>query len=448
MKKEQKHISLVIQNTEMLEPDIEYRHIFYLAGGIIGSDQNSTWVLHNKENSIASQHAAIEFIDGHFCVHDLCGRTCMNKATLAIGAGKKARLNLNDTLSIGDYIIKFTFSSESSNETMALFEEPDTDIKNVAFLKDRPIEKDTIDNNPEILLSALDSRETVSKQFDTMGLSRNRKTGSYEENILSDSNHENWTAREHTQQANSEQEISTTFSLNITDMDHETLQDDKFTMSSTNMTDINYTTESYYLSAGSMLRGLDVSIGNKVNSENMQKLSEEVGASLQAAIKGFLSLHTSVSDSRYGLMNKNFQPIEDNPLRLGMQYDETMKLMFDEEATMVHLSAPAAIEESLESLKNHNKAIEFATSEALGRLLTALSPTSLQSRFVDYRHNKRNNNLNPDEKDAWSWRMYTQYYRELESNRQQGFEKLFWEIFDQAYDRKLRELQQGHRDEL
>ena len=40
--------------------------------------------------------------------------------------------------------------------------------------------------------------------------------------------------------------------------------------------------------------------------------------------------------------------------------------------------------------------------------------------------------------DDWAWGMYTHYYDELASARQRGFEKLFWEVFEQAYDRALR----------
>ena len=37
--------------------------------------------------------------------------------------------------------------------------------------------------------------------------------------------------------------------------------------------------------------------------------------------------------------------------------------------------------------------------------------------------------------------MYQHYYRELSSSRQQGFERLFQEVFEQAYDQQLRQLQ-------
>lgn len=37
--------------------------------------------------------------------------------------------------------------------------------------------------------------------------------------------------------------------------------------------------------------------------------------------------------------------------------------------------------------------------------------------------------------------MYRHYYQELNSGRQQGFAKLFWEVFEQAYDQSVRRQQ-------
>lgn len=59
-------------------------------------------------------------------------------------------------------------------------------------------------------------------------------------------------------------------------------------------------------------------------------------------------------------------------------------------------------------------------------------------RFENYRRSYQTPEQNTD---AWAWEMYQSYYKELTSDRQQGFEKLFWEVFDQAYDRLLREKQ-------
>ncbi|WP_026024260.1 type VI secretion system-associated FHA domain protein, partial [Enterovibrio norvegicus] len=77
--------------------------------------------------------------------------------------------------------------------------------------------------------------------------------------------------------------------------------------------------------------------------------------------------------------------------------------------------------------------------EALGQILRAFSPEVLMRRFNAYR---RPGQVTPESADAYAWNMYKSYYNELTSDRQKGFEKLFWEVFDQAYDRKLREKQQ------
>ena len=131
---------------------------------------------------------------------------------------------------------------------------------------------------------------------------------------------------------------------------------------------------------------------------------------------------------------KNLQPIEDNPLRLGLSYEETISTLFDAGKNVVQLSASSAVEESFKTLLIHNEAVQYSANKALEKILEALSPSVLLKRFSRY----RKDNPNVEEDNAWAWSMYESYYQELTSNRQQGFEKLFWEIFEQSYDQKVR----------
>jgi type VI secretion system protein ImpI len=101
------------------------------------------------------------------------------------------------------------------------------------------------------------------------------------------------------------------------------------------------------------------------------------------------------------------------------------------------LSAPAAVRESLESLHHHQVATHAAIREALEAILHAFSPDALLRRFHGYRRGLRQS----EDEGRWAWDMYQHYYRELKSSRQQGFERLFQEVFDQAYDQHLRQLQ-------
>lgn len=63
----------------------------------------------------------------------------------------------------------------------------------------------------------------------------------------------------------------------------------------------------------------------------------------QAAIKGLLSLQ----QQQNSLSDKHLRPLEDNPLRLDMDYATALNVMFAEGKSPVHLAAPAAIAESL-----------------------------------------------------------------------------------------------------
>jgi type VI secretion system protein ImpI len=209
-------------------------------------------------------------------------------------------------------------------------------------------------------------------------------------------------------------------------------------MSSTSEQSVETNHHGKHLLTGPMLDGLGVDLTDSHDMEKMHFLSEELGLSLQACVKGLLELHKQVNHGRFDMMNRNLQPIEDNPLRLGLSYEETMRTMYDSQKSLVHLSAPAAITESLKSIQDHNEAVQYATTEALSQILAAFSPQVLLRRFNNY---KRPNEQRSNSEEEWAWNMYSSYYQELTSNRQKGFEKLFWEFFEQAYDKKIREKQ-------
>lgn len=170
------------------------------------------------------------------------------------------------------------------------------------------------------------------------------------------------------------------------------------------------------------------------NSDDADDFLEEAGRTLQAAIKGLLDLQ----QQRNSLSDKHLRPLEDNPLRLNMDYATALDVMFAEGKSPVHLAAPAAVSESLRNVRHHEEANRAAIVESLRVLLDAFSPQNLLRRFVQYR---RSHELRQPLDDAGAWQMYSHYYEELASDRQQGFEMLFNEVYAQIYDRVLREKQ-------
>ncbi len=188
-----------------------------------------------------------------------------------------------------------------------------------------------------------------------------------------------------------------------------------------------------HLAVTPLLRGLGGSL-TVSNSDDADDFLEEAGRTLQAAIKGLLDLQ----QQRNSLSDKHLRPLEDNPLRLNMDYATALDVMFAEGKSPVHLAAPAAVSESLRNVRHHEEANRAAIVESLRVLLDAFSPKNLLRRFVQYR---RSHELRQPLDDAGAWRMYSHYYEELASDRQQGFEMLFNEVYAQVYDRVLREKQ-------
>lgn len=92
----------------------------------------------------------------------------------------------------------------------------------------------------------------------------------------------------------------------------------------------------YHLVVTPLLRGMECPL-TLHNSQDADEFLEEAGRALQAAIKGLLSLQ----QQQNSLSDKHLRPLEDNPLRLDMDYATALNVMFAEGKSPVHLAAPA-----------------------------------------------------------------------------------------------------------
>lgn len=186
-----------------------------------------------------------------------------------------------------------------------------------------------------------------------------------------------------------------------------------------------------------VLRPLCASLGlpiRDMTGPEADQLARDVGQALRAAVDGLMRLNRN-EGGRSLLAETHIHAIEDNPLRLAETSDEAMNDLFLVRSP-VHLSAQAAIDESLAMIDHHRRASDVATQAALAAVLSALSPVALARRFLKYKgHAPRTGDL-----DAWHWTMYQHYYRELASDRQGGLTRMFREVFHQVYDREMRAL--------
>ncbi|BFM48466.1 type VI secretion system-associated FHA domain protein TagH [Marinomonas sp. THO17] len=492
----QKELNLIVVNVASLEVGLSAKSSFNVKGGMIGSNSNLDWHLIDKDKTISPVHAEILYKDGAFCIKDISGKTYVNYSEMPLGYDKLARLSDGDMIQIGDYEIRVfvdrdadlketdhsldkLFPSIDSVLLEGMDDDDDFDMSELDLPKEDKQEDISLDP-----LFALD-QEVIDVQQEDSLLEDEEEEPELEENEVLELIHQSqgMTKLEFTMQADSEDDISsairfskpnpgqalsvlekTTKSLinkdvekmgdsNILDyLDNEIIMNSDEESSADNdylnddellaqeIQDVSVETNNHVLS-GPIADGLGVDVGKHLKIAEMQELSAEVAMTLRSCIKGLLALHSQVKDTRYGVIHRSLQPIEDNPLNLGLSYEETVKVMFDDKGNHIHLSPASSVEESMNMIQIHNVAVQHAINSALNQILQSLSPEVMIKRFKRY---ARMNTPANEGNGAWAWQMYERYYKELTSNRQQGFEKLFWEIFEQSYDRKVREKHAEH----
>ena len=457
MNPEKLHITLylTISNPGKLQPGALPHYKFDRAGGTIGC-RGSNWLLTDSMHRISPVQCEIKWVEGAFCIIDRCGDTRINQSTDGIGAGHMAQLNEGDTIHIGPYNISIYFNEMEnrlldSNKSLGQYSIGDLINEDNKQLTDHVRQGENVSlskhdsfpihsNDLEHLASP--SSTQIKAQIDPLAALDAQEERKHPpiHRVPLDPTHFGVSGTNKTQPdyaATAKEAVGRT-----------TRQGANHTMG-TDLPKTNFAEEQWlaaynnpdsaaqHLAILPFEQGLQTNRGS-MNSEDAYNLMQEVGKSIKAAVEGIMKLYgaESADQHRLSMLTRTLQPIEDNPLRLKQTYDDTVRSLFSEHRSAVHLNASSAIEESLEQAKNHNIAVIQAIAESLGALLHAFSPEILEKRFHRYNTNP---NQHPQEKDdAWAWQMYQHYYNELTSSRQQGFEKLFWEVFEQAYDRAIR----------
>lgn len=480
----QNGITLVVANAQTLESGLSAQIRFVETGGTIGSSAMASWRLKDRMARVYDVHCEILVVDGAFCVRDECGQTFVNGTEMPLGKGQLARLAHKDEMQIGPYQVRVLTGEEGDVDTGhidTLFDSNHTDLLAHAnepvdvepeledasapidplveleaksssqganwLLDDGPSAQDTETDSLVSKKNLVEKRPSFTPQADSedvMSASvRLKRIFGFGQKKQRDSRyHSDETVQSAPRVETAPQTPSKLTDSETKPMDEKELglleQEVAKSLSSDAPSSREEGGHGQHLLTGPMLEGLGVRVTNEQDVQRMHFLSQEMGQSLQACLKGLLALHEQAAEGRFGTMNRNLQPIEDNPLRLGLSYEETVRTMYDADKSLVHLSAPAAIAESLKNVRDHNEATQDAIAEALDQILNAFSPDVLLRRF---QHCRRNTDAHEEGESAWAWEMYCNYYKELTSNRQQGFSKLFWEIFEQVYDKRIREKQ-------
>ncbi|WET42292.1 type VI secretion system-associated FHA domain protein TagH [Citrobacter enshiensis] len=411
-------LTLQVMNGNELESGRAAKCLFTAEGGDIGNVPECHWPVQDRAGSVAGRACRVVLHDGAFCLKSLMPGLMINLAPVALDAGL-VRLRQGDEIVLGALALK-AFIHEGKlvtySEKMAA---PETIVSNRDRLADALL---TTDGQP--MYPGMPQRhqlaDTVVNSFSADPLQALQT-----ERLTVAGDPLSGIVPSRSAAPGRDGVIDKPF-MDLPPVYSDPQENHVDTTSPANLAQ-------RHLAITPLLRGLGSSLAVR-NSQDADDFLEEAGRTLQAAIKGLLDLQ----QRRNSLSDKHLRPLEDNPLRLNMDYVTALDVMFAEGKSPVHLAAPAAVGESLRNIRHHEEANRAAIVESLRVLLDAFSPQSLMRRFVQYR---RSHELRQPLDDAGAWKMYRDYYDELASSRQQGFEMLFNEVYAQVYDRVLREKQ-------
>lgn len=419
-------LSLQVINGNELESGRAVSALFTTDGGSVGHAESCRWSVQDRGNTVSEQAFTVIWHDGAFCIKSHSLDIAINQAPVPVNSGL-VRLRQGDEILLGSLTLKaFLHQGEiiSYDKQMAT---PETIVMNRDNLVNTLLTTDGQPHYPGMSIRH-DIAQTVAHAFSTDPLqvlqteSLTNMPGAYNTSPSSTP-----PMSDVTESGGIEHRF---MDLPASDAQQNTDEPgDEFFHENMNHR---------HLALSPLMRGLGCSLSIR-NSQEADDFLEEVGRALQKAIKGLLNLQ----HQQNSLSDKHLRPLEDNPLRLNLDYDTALSVMFAENKSPVHLAAPSAIEESLRNIHHHEQANQAAITEALRIMLDAFSPASLMRRFVQYR---RSNEQRQEMDDAWAWRMYSSYYEELASSRQQGFEMLFSEVYAQVYDRVLRDKQRASEE--
>ncbi|MGL5072986.1 MAG: type VI secretion system-associated FHA domain protein TagH [Aeromonas salmonicida] len=401
-------LSLVVLNSEQLDGSQQVQYRFDEMGGTLGASEQDDWQLRDRLGSVMPAHARIELNDGRFCLCDLSGQTYINGATSPIGRARKVHLEQGDELIVGPFRMRAYLGAISPEQNLhqVLGNRPSEQLDEwLAGEKTSQAMEDPRALAVDPLLALQHERSVLTPLVDPRQPSPLRSQSDMDSVSLAP-----FSAVENT--------------MNQEFLDMPTIE---------NHPDYHPPLEGVdHVALTPLMRGLGQSLQLQ-DTQQAHDMLEEMGKTVRAMVEGLLQLQTDQA----ALADKHLRPIEDNPLRLGLDYDETLAVMFAEQKSPVHLTAPAAVAESLRNVRIHHVANQQAIGAALDSILQAFSPEALIGRFEHYRRTGA-----PGVADeGWAWNMYQHYYRELTSARQQGFDKLFHQVYAQAYDQAVRQQQ-------
>ncbi|MCL6269348.1 type VI secretion system-associated FHA domain protein TagH [Sansalvadorimonas sp. 2012CJ34-2] len=172
--------------------------------------------------------------------------------------------------------------------------------------------------------------------------------------------------------------------------------------------------------APSDLAGLDVEAAAFIR-ETVSRLMDLLRA--RSTIKNELRVERTMIQSQ-----------DNNPLKFSAGVDDALTMMFGKNSN-AFMSPEYAVKDSFDNVSDHQVAVLAAMRSAFESMLASFAPDNLENLFG--RMNGKGFAMN---KKAKNWQSYQDWYRKLAGDSETAYNRLFGEVFTEAYEKKISEL--------
>ncbi|WP_259779341.1 type VI secretion system-associated FHA domain protein TagH [Aestuariispira ectoiniformans] len=446
-----------IENVQELLPSLRSSCVFSQRGGLIGSSEDSTWRIQDSAGAVPEVAARILVADGRFTIERVSNaKIRINKAQSTIPRGRPVILSDKDLVQIEGLHCSVSVGRNDYAETpspgvltMVGAESGVQDglVLDGVYTESRPVEAKRLSGDGSDPLDAFDEKIAKRAAVDPIQVFADyeRRRESESENLL----RQGMSSQD---RRPTEQSVADEADMHFAAMPNVKVRRDRYGFEEQvngstpepaepeiDPVSVDLSHPVDHVALRPLARSLGIHLG-EMSVEEANRVLADIGASLRAALEGLNRIyHARRADSgNFPLATMHLHALEDNPIRFSEDTDEALHAFFSKRGP-VHLSAPAAMQETLDHLIAHQSSTEKGIDRALDSVLAALGPKALERRFKAY--DAAGVPDSEEAYDAWCWRMYRAYFSELRSQRQQGLQMLFWEVFGNEYHSTMRQEQ-------
>ncbi len=459
--------SFRVENIDALQPGLPMEAVFSQRGGFIGSGSECTWRIQDLTGGIGETAARIMLEGNRFTIEPISGQELrINDARAPIPAGRPVILSDKDRVRIGqlnlavattdDVVDDISIPEAGKSLSTYLGGEAAHDALvingELTNAKDHDPERASADAVDPLNILSRQSTDTRAsdpmRAFDSLARARApEEAETIFDELATPSQNQGDVA------------MGDQSDWHFSAMEPRAVRRDAFGFEEDASTETNIPAHGSdpselggipssvdHVALRPLSRALGIWLG-EMSTEESQRLLGDIGRALRIALDGLNRIYKDQSqDNAHFLLSKmHLHALEDNPIQFSADVDDTLHAFFSKRGP-VHLSAPAAVEETMEHLIAHQIASQYAIDQSLDTLMVALSPAALKKRFLAYEAEPEN--ADQQTHDAWCWRMYRAYFNELRSERQRGLQMLFWEVFGHEYQQEMRRIErQRYLDE-